>query len=130
MSDLASSGIYANDTPERGTPVPPAPPVAPHPLGLVVWGTVCVAAGALLGVVGPFVVLVLAPELAWLLGVHGWVDGLLRTTAVALVVLAGVAMITLGRGVRALAWIAHRSLEQDAAAAVDPATVGRRAVDS
>ncbi len=116
MTDLVASGIYANDNP---TPVPPAPPVAPSPLGLVMWGTGTVVAGVLLCLAGPVVVLVLAPELAWALGVSGWVDGLLRTSAVALAVLAGLAMITLGRGVRALAWLSHRAQEQDATRTVD-----------
>ncbi|WP_380163935.1 hypothetical protein [Jannaschia sp. R86511] len=112
MGNLASSGVYANAARE---PVPPAPPLAPSPRGLVAWGTSAVVMGVFLCVGGPWVALALLPELSYYLpSVGGWVAGLLTTVAVVLSIVAGVAMITLGRGVRALAWLAHRALEQDA----------------
>lgn len=114
MSNLANSHISAKG--DR-RPVPPSPPLAPSPRGLVAWGTTAVVAGAFLCVGGPWVALALLPELTYYLpSVGGWVAGLLTAVAVVLSLVAGVAMITLGRGVRALAWLAHRAIEQDAEA--------------
>ena len=124
MGSLASSGIYANDARD---PVSPSPPLAPSPRGLVAWGTTSVLVGALVCIGGPWVALALLPGLGYRLpGSGGWVAGLLTAVVAVSSIAAGVAMITLGRGVRALAWLAHRALEQDALEAASTSSSARR----
>ncbi|MFC5380782.1 hypothetical protein [Aquipuribacter nitratireducens] len=105
MGDLAGSGWYANA--QRNRREGPRPPVAPAASAVHAWGTATVVAGWLLLAVGPVTLL-------WLLDATardaGGTTGLVTPLLVLSLVLAclGVALVALGRGVRAVAWLAHQ----------------------